>query len=238
MARPEKFRLGEMLVQQKLLSEDQLQAGARGAEENRAQARPGAFDDKGSSPRNRFPRRSPGRSTPPTSTSSTSTSSPSLVRLLPEAQARRFRALVLEERGPPARRLRRPDRPAGLRRGGAPAQAGDRPRRRHRKPAAGHGRPRLSAHRGNHRPGQGTDRRTGRHAGRVRRPARPHPGAEDAPVVKLLQTVFEEALRLRASDIHIEPQESALRIRFRIDGVLHVQTEADMPRSPRPWRCA
>lgn len=53
------------------------------------------------------------------------------------------------------------------------------------------------------------------------------PGAEDAPVVKLLQTVFEEAMRLRASDIHFEPQERGLRIRFRIDGVLHVQTEAD-----------
>jgi len=53
------------------------------------------------------------------------------------------------------------------------------------------------------------------------------PGAEDAPVVKLLQTVFEEAMRLRASDIHIEPQETSLTIRFRIDGVLHIQTEAD-----------
>jgi MSHA biogenesis protein MshE len=52
-------------------------------------------------------------------------------------------------------------------------------------------------------------------------------GAEDAPVVKLLNTVFEEALKLRASDIHIEPQEKSLVIRFRIDGVLHVQTEAD-----------
>ena len=52
-------------------------------------------------------------------------------------------------------------------------------------------------------------------------------GAEDAPVVKLLQTVFEEALRLRASDIHFEPQEKGLRIRFRIDGALHIQTEAD-----------
>ncbi len=52
-------------------------------------------------------------------------------------------------------------------------------------------------------------------------------GAEDAPVVRLLQTVFEEAVRLRASDIHIEPQDRSLRIRFRIDGVLHVQTEAD-----------
>ncbi len=52
-------------------------------------------------------------------------------------------------------------------------------------------------------------------------------GTEDAPVVKLLQTVFEEAMRLRASDIHVEPQEKGLRIRFRIDGLLHVQTEAD-----------
>ena len=52
-------------------------------------------------------------------------------------------------------------------------------------------------------------------------------GAEDAPVVKLLNSVFEEALKLRASDIHIEPQEKNLVIRFRIDGVLHIQTEAD-----------
>jgi len=50
---------------------------------------------------------------------------------------------------------------------------------------------------------------------------------EDAPVVRLLYSVFEQALKSRASDIHIEPQEKALRIRYRIDGVLHVQTEAD-----------
>ncbi len=53
------------------------------------------------------------------------------------------------------------------------------------------------------------------------------PGLEEAPVVKLLQTVFEDAVQARASDIHIEPQERRLLIRFRIDGVLHVQTEAD-----------
>lgn len=52
-------------------------------------------------------------------------------------------------------------------------------------------------------------------------------GQEDAPVVKLLQTVFDEAMRRSASDIHIEPQEKSLRIRFRIDGVLYVQMEAD-----------
>jgi MSHA biogenesis protein MshE len=52
--------------------------------------------------------------------------------------------------------------------------------------------------------------------------------AEDAPVVKLLQTIFEDAVQIRASDIHIEPQENKLIIRFRIDGVMHVQTEADL----------
>ncbi len=51
---------------------------------------------------------------------------------------------------------------------------------------------------------------------------------EDAPVVKkLLNSVFEEALNLRASDIHIEPQEKNLVIRFRIDGAMRVQTIAD-----------
>ncbi len=51
--------------------------------------------------------------------------------------------------------------------------------------------------------------------------------ADDAPVVKLLNTVFQEAIKLRASDVHIEPMEKSLIIRFRIDGVLHIQTEAD-----------
>jgi MSHA biogenesis protein MshE len=48
----------------------------------------------------------------------------------------------------------------------------------------------------------------------------------DAPVVKLLQTLFEDAARVNASDIHIEPQEHSLQVRFRIDGVLHLQVEA------------
>lgn len=42
----------------------------------------------------------------------------------------------------------------------------------------------------------------------------------DATVGKLLQSVFEDAVQMRASDIHIEPDESQLRIRQRIDGVL------------------
>ena len=58
------------------------------------------------------------------------------------------------------------------------------------------------------------------------------PGTDDAPVVKLLQSVFEDAVGVRASDIHIEPQEKHLQIRFRIDGVLHVQTQADLKIAP------
>ncbi len=45
----------------------------------------------------------------------------------------------------------------------------------------------------------------------------------DAPVVRLLQTLFEDAVRANVSDIHIEPDEDGLRIRRRIDGVLYEQ---------------
>lgn len=45
----------------------------------------------------------------------------------------------------------------------------------------------------------------------------------DAPVVRLIETVFEDAMAANASDIHIEPDETVLRIRRRIDGVLHEQ---------------
>lgn len=57
-------------------------------------------------------------------------------------------------------------------------------------------------------------------------------GVEEAPVVKLLQSVFEDATQVGTSDVHIEPLERALRIRFRIDGVLHTQTEADSKIAP------
>jgi MSHA biogenesis protein MshE len=57
-------------------------------------------------------------------------------------------------------------------------------------------------------------------------------GAEEAPVVKLIQTMFEDAVQVNASDIHVEPQESRLQIRFRIDGVLIPQTDADIRVGP------
>ena len=58
------------------------------------------------------------------------------------------------------------------------------------------------------------------------------PGAEDAPVVKLLQTMFEDATQVNASDVHIEPQEELLQIRFRIDGMLQLQTETEIKIAP------
>ncbi len=45
----------------------------------------------------------------------------------------------------------------------------------------------------------------------------------EAPVVRLLQTLFEEAVQMKASDIHIEPDEGVVRIRQRVDGVLSEQ---------------
>jgi type IV pilus assembly protein PilB len=52
---------------------------------------------------------------------------------------------------------------------------------------------------------------------------------EEAPAVKLVNYIIQKAVADRASDIHIEPQEGDLRVRFRIDGVLH---EA-MPPAPK-----
>lgn len=48
-------------------------------------------------------------------------------------------------------------------------------------------------------------------------------GTDDAPVFRLLTKLFEDALRAKASDIHIEPEEKVLRIRLRVDGVLTEQ---------------
>ena len=47
-----------------------------------------------------------------------------------------------------------------------------------------------------------------------------------APIVRLVQLIITEAVQLRASDIHIEPFEDRIRVRYRIDGVL---VERDSP---------
>ena len=62
-------------------------------------------------------------------------------------------------------------------------------------------------------------------------PTRTMPGAAEprisadalaqAPVVRAIDLLIKQAVRDRASDIHLEPQENSLRVRFRIDGILH-----------------
>ena len=57
--------------------------------------------------------------------------------------------------------------------------------------------------------------------------------AHSSPVVSLVDRILVAALEAGASDIHVEPQESGLEIRFRIDGVLHKQLE-DLPKTLVP----
>ncbi len=54
----------------------------------------------------------------------------------------------------------------------------------------------------------------------------------DAPVAKLLQSIFEDAVQVGASDIHIEPDKEVIRIRQRIDGILHEQEMKEIQIAP------
>ena len=83
-------------------------------------------------------------------------------------------------------------------------------------------------------------RRVHRHRDRLHRDgiARvswPRPTTRDAPVVKLCNLIIQEAVSLRASDIHIEPFADRVRVRYRIDGVL---VERDARRAGCSPRCS
>ena len=56
--------------------------------------------------------------------------------------------------------------------------------------------------------------------------------AEDAPVVQVVNLIVTQALRDRASDVHIEPQDQRIRIRYRIDGALHDTLELPATMGP------
>ncbi|MFD1851893.1 GspE/PulE family protein [Oceanobacillus bengalensis] len=51
---------------------------------------------------------------------------------------------------------------------------------------------------------------------------------EDSPIVRLVNQIITNAVALRASDIHFDPQEAELRVRYRVDGVL--RTERELPK--------
>ncbi len=53
--------------------------------------------------------------------------------------------------------------------------------------------------------------------------------ANAAPIVKLINTLLFQSLKMRASDIHVQPYEKHVQVRFRVDGILH-----DIMRVPKP----
>ena len=55
---------------------------------------------------------------------------------------------------------------------------------------------------------------------------------QDSPISRALSTILEYAVKTRASDVHIEPLEKALKIRCRVDGVLREVMQ--LPKSIEP----
>ena len=227
MARPEKVRLGEILVQQKLLTEEQLKAALD--EQKRSGRKLGrVFIEKGFVTEDAIAEALAKQLKVPFVNLKYFNTKPDVVSKLPETQARRFRALALEDTGAAVRvgmadptdlqafdeitRVLKRDIDIAVVTESSLLATIDRVYRRTGEITglAQELEAELSAGAGDFTAALGLAT-----------------GAEDAPVVKLLQTMFEDAVQVRASDIHIEPQESRLQIRFRIDGVLHMQTEAD-----------
>ncbi|QNA88879.1 Flp pilus assembly complex ATPase component TadA [Massilia sp. Dwa41.01b] len=227
MARPEKVRLGEVLMQQKLLSEEQLNQAL--AEQKRSGRKLGrVFVENGFVTEDQISGALARQLNIPYINLKFYNISDALVRMLPETAARRFRALVLEDRRETL--LVGVSDPTDL-------FAYDEIARLLKKTVE------LAVV--NETEVLHTIDRIYRRTGDITDFAKEveadigdafvdfgamtaNPGLEEAPVVKLLQSVFDDAAQVRASDIHIEPQEGRLQIRFRIDGVLHLQTEADI----------
>ena len=231
MARPEKVRLGEILVQQKLLSEEQL--GLALADQKRTGRKLGrVFVENGFVTEEQISGAIARQLDIPYINLKFYNTNPDVVRLLPETQARRFRALVLEDRRTSllvgmsdptdlfaydeiARQLKKTVELAVVTETEV-LQVIDRIYRRTEE-ITDFARE-LEQDLGDSLVDFGA--------------LAANPGLEEAPIVKLLQSVFDDATQVRASDIHIEPQETRLQIRFRIDGVLHLQTEADIKIAP------
>jgi len=228
MARPEKVRLGEILVQQKLLSEEQL--GLALQDQKRTGRKLGrVFVESGYVTEEQISGALAKQLDIPYINLKFYHINPDVVRLLPETQARRFRAIALEDQ-----------RDALLIGLSDPTDlfAYDEISRQVKRNIA------LAVV--NETEVLATIDRIYRRTDEITDFAREveadlgdsfvdfgalaaaNPNLEEAPIVKLLQSVFDDATQVRASDIHIEPMESRLHIRFRIDGVLHLQTEADI----------
>lgn len=62
-------------------------------------------------------------------------------------------------------------------------------------------------------------------AEKVRSPKGLTEALEDAPVIKIVNLIMTQAVKDRASDIHVEPEENSVRVRYRVDGILHEAQE-------------
>jgi MSHA biogenesis protein MshE len=226
MARPEKVRLGDLLIQQKLITQDQLAFGLEQQKRNgRKLGR--VLVDNAFVTEEHISEALARQLNIPYINLKYYHINLELVRLMPESQARRFRAIMLEERNgvllvgmadptdlfafDEISRILKREIDVAVVTEGQLLESIDRGYRRTDE-ISGLARE-LSEDIGD------TYVDFGKLTDTV--------GAEEAPIVKLLQTVFDDATQVRASDIHIEPQEARLQIRFRIDGALHLQTEAD-----------
>jgi MSHA biogenesis protein MshE len=231
MARPEKVRLGDLLVQQKLISQEQLKFALE--QQKRSGRKLGRLLVDNAFVTEEHISEALGKQLSiPYINLKYYNINIELVRLLQESQARRFRSMVLEERNgkllvgmadptdlssfDEITRIVRRDIDIAVVTEGQLLESIDRGYRRTDE-ISGLARE-LSEDIGDSYVDFGamTD----------------NVGTEEAPVVKLLQSMFDDASQVRASDIHIEPQEGRVVIRFRIDGVLHVQTEADSKIAP------
>ena len=231
MARPEKVRLGDLLVQQKLISQDQLKFALEQQKRNGRKLGRVLVDNAFVTEENISEMLAKQLNIPYINLRRYNINLEQ-VRLLPESQARRFRAIVLEERNKlllvgmadptdlaafdEISRILKRDIDIAVVTEGQLLESIDRGYRRTEE-ITGLARE-LSEDIGDTYVDFGALTDT--------------VGMEEAPVVKLLQSMFDDATQIRASDIHIEPQENCLRIRFRIDGVLHLQTEADSKIAP------
>jgi MSHA biogenesis protein MshE len=231
MSKPEKIRLGEMLLRQRLISEEQLQTAL--AEQKRSGRKLGrVFIENGFVTEDIISGALARQMNIPYIHLKQYNLKPQVVRMMPEMQARRFRAIALEDQG--AAILVGMADPTDL----FAYDEITRVLKRGIKLAVVNENDLLQAI-------DRLYRRTEEISSLARELEQDlddsiidftamgiSPGIEDAPVVKLLQSIFDDATQVGASDVHIEPQEDNLHIRFRIDGVLHLQTEADIKIAP------
>ncbi len=76
-----------------------------------------------------------------------------------------------------------------------------------------------------------TKESTGLKASDIKKEAKPAV-IEEAPIIKIVEVILTNAIEANASDIHIEPSEKDVRVRYRIDGILH--TSLMLPKSVQP----